>query len=285
MYFSVFKIATFYKFVSLDNIRDLQEKIRNSCKKFNLKGTILLATEGINATIAGNEDNIIKFLDFLTEFSEFSDLEIKYSQVDFCPFQKLKVRLKREIIKMGSADLKITATENYVAPEDWDELLEDDRTIVIDVRNDYEIKFGKFADALEPEIENFHEFPAWFDGLAHDVDLLGKRIAMYCTGGVRCEKSVSYLKKCGFNNVFHLRGGILAYLEKNKEKKSWQGECFVFDDRVSITKELTASTTLRCNICSAPANHYGQPINLTKGKVLCKICQEKDTYNKASFFA
>lgn len=270
-----FTIITFYKFVELIDLEILQEKILNFCNDLCIKGTILLAHEGINATIAGTEDAIIKFKEFIMEIDEFFDLSFKTSYAELNPFQKMKVRLKSEIVKMAVSNLKVDAQKNYVHANEWDNLISDEDTILIDARNTYETTFGKFENAIVPDIENFHEFPQWFQNfIKNKSDIKNKKIAMYCTGGIRCEKSVSYVKSMGFEQVFHLKDGIIGYLAQNDEKKMWQDECFMFDDRVAVTKKLEPSKILRCNFCSNKVDFYGKFTNITKGKVLCKDCQD-----------
>lgn len=270
-----FTIITFYKFVALNDLENLKENIVNFCNKLEIKGTILLAIEGVNATIAGEEKSIAKFKEFIYNVCiEFEDLHFKTSFADLNPFQKMKVRLKKEIVKIGLPALQIDAEENYVSASEWDFLINDENTILIDTRNRYETKFGKFANAIVPEIDNFHEFPVWFqDFIKRKKDMKKKKIAMYCTGGIRCEKSVSYVKSLGFKNVFHLKDGILGYLAQNDNKQMWQNECFVFDDRVAVTKNVDPTQNLRCHLCSAPAGCNDQLVNVTKGKVVCHVCK------------
>lgn len=271
-----FTIITFYKFIELNNLFFLKEEILNFCNISEIKGTILLASEGINATISGGNEAIEKFKYFLRNIDEFADLHFKTSFADFNPFQKMKVRLKKEIVKININDFPIDVVDNYVSSDEWDDLLKDDEVILIDVRNDYETKFGKFKNAILPEIENFHEFPAWFQKfIKKQNNIKRKKIAMYCTGGIRCEKSVSYAKSLGFTNVFHLKNGILEYLKQQKNNKMWQGECFVFDDRVAVTKNIEPTQQLQCSLCRIPTNYYQDLINVTKGKVMCNNCKNE----------
>lgn len=269
------EIITFYKFVQLDNLEELKLEILQFCKENNIKGTILLALEGINATVAGSDANIQKFQDFLCSIPEFNDIKFKSSFAKFMPFQKMKVRLKNEIVKIARQDLQLDAQENYVQAEQWNDLLNDSETILLDTRNTYETKFGKFAGAITPEIENFHEFPAWFEEfLQKNSQVKEKKIAMYCTGGIRCEKSVSYVKSLGLKKVFHLQDGILAYLQQDDNKEKWQGDCFVFDDRVALDKNMLSINNFNCYLCKKKTDLSHNLQNVTKGKVLCKKCAD-----------
>ena len=227
-------ILSFYSFVHIENPDILLPQILNIGKRKMIKGTILLANEGFNGSITGDEA-VVKFVaNEVTRLTEAQDVNIKINYSDTDPFHKLKVKLKPEIVALKAGRLDVeTLKGEYVDPKDWDEFISQDDVIVIDTRNDYEVEVGTFKNAINPNTETFREFPAWVE---RNKNLLqDKKIAMYCTGGIRCEKSTSYLKAQGYNDVYHLKGGILQYLEDTKNSRGfWQGECFVFDDRIAV---------------------------------------------------
>lgn len=234
-----FVIATFYHFVELSNYYDMKDEIKAACDNVELKGTILLAEEGINATISGERNAINKTFDFLRSDYRLKDLTWKESASEYQPFSKMKVRLKREIVNLGVNNLDISLRGKYVDPEHWDDFISQPDILVIDTRNEYEVKLGKFKNAINPHTQCFRDFPQWAQSFSGNKDL---KVAMYCTGGIRCEKSTAYMKNLGFNDVYHLKGGILSYLEKTRNKNSnWEGECFVFDDRIAINNSLAPS--------------------------------------------
>ncbi len=244
-------IATFYKFVSLPDFRSLQQPLLLVCRTAGVRGTILLAEEGINASIAGERCGVDKVLGFLHRDARFADLVVKGSFHSSVPFQRMKVRLKREIVALKVPDIDpMERVGTYIEPEDWNNLIEQDDVILIDARNEYEVRMGSFPKAHNPRTDSFHELPLYlaenFDPQEH------KRIAMFCTGGIRCEKATSYLLQRGFAEVFHLRGGILRYLEKVQPAASkWQGECFVFDERVSLDHGLQKGEIVICDDCKS----------------------------------
>ncbi|WP_375566037.1 rhodanese-related sulfurtransferase [Oceaniradius stylonematis] len=245
-------VAALYHFARLDTYRELQKPLAELCCKAGLKGTLLLASEGINGTVAGPRAGIDAMLAFLRARPELAGLEYKESFADTMPFYRLKVRLKKEIVTMGvpgTDPTRIVGT--YVAPEDWNDLIADPNTIVVDTRNDYEVKIGTFENAVNPETTTFREFPDWVR--RNENALRGKKIAMFCTGGIRCEKATAFVKSLGHDDVFHLKGGILKYLETVPEAQSaWRGECFVFDERVSVGQGLAQGTHRLCRACGAP---------------------------------
>jgi UPF0176 protein len=232
------KVAALYQFVALPDFRDLREPLRALCDSLAIKGTILLAEEGINGTLAGTDDAIDALIRELRDGALFGgrldNLELKYSAAPEMPFRRMKVRLKKEIVTLGDRATDPTkAVGVYVDPADWNALIADAETLVIDTRNDFEVEMGSFAGAVNPKLSRFGEFR---DYTARELDP-GKhrRIAMFCTGGIRCEKASAYLLARGFPEVYHLKGGILNYLEKVPEADSrWQGECFVFDEREAL---------------------------------------------------
>ena len=244
-------IATFYKFLHFPDYRAWREPLLLLCRASGVRGTILLAEEGINATIAGHRAGIDSVLNFLGSDPRFSDMMVKESFHSAIPFQRLKVRLKREIVALKARGVNpLEQVGQYVEPEAWNRLVAQDDVILIDARNKYEVELGSFSGALNPRTESFHELPRY---LAQTLDPeRHKRVAMFCTGGIRCEKATAYLLQQGFEQVFHLRGGILHYLEKVKPAESlWQGECFVFDERVSLGHDLAKGQVAICDDCKA----------------------------------
>lgn len=244
-------IATFYRFVRLPDYRDLRDPLLARCRALGLRGTILLAEEGINATVAGERGAVEQVLGFLRRDPRFADLSIKESFHTRIPFRRMKVRLKREIVAMKVAGVDPNQqVGTYVEAKDWNRLITRDDVLLIDARNDYEVNIGSFKNAVNPGTDSFHELPAYF---AEKLDASEhKRIAMYCTGGIRCEKASAYLLQLGFEEVCHLKGGILRYLEEiDPDASLWQGECFVFDERVSLDHGLQKGATVICDDCKA----------------------------------
>ena len=245
-------VATLYKFTALDDYATHKAGIEAVCQANGVMGTILLASEGVNGTIAGTRAGIDTALVHLRTLPGCEDLEHKESTAETMPFLRLKVRLKKEIVTMGVEGIDPTSTVGtYVEPEDWNALISDPDVVVIDTRNDYEVGIGTFEGAVNPETETFREFPAWFERFRETNTKT--KIAMFCTGGIRCEKSTAFLKSQGLEDVYHLKGGILKYLETVPEEESkWDGECFVFDSRVSIRHGLELGNYDQCFACRRP---------------------------------
>ena len=245
-------ICALYKFTRLDDFEEIQGPLKLFLDSLNIRGTLLLAREGVNGTIAGDNDSIMKSLDYLQKDKRLVGLEYKFSYSEKPPFKRLKVKLKKEIVTLGVSDIDPTfSSGTYVKPADWNELINDPDVVLIDTRNNYEFEIGSFKGSINPNTETFREFPAYTkNNLEKYRD---KKIAMFCTGGIRCEKSTAYLKSKGFENVFHLQGGILKYLEEVKENESlWEGECFVFDDRVAVKHNLELGKYDQCHACRFP---------------------------------
>ena len=245
-------ICALYKFTRLDDFEEIQSSLKLFLDSLNIRGTLLLAREGVNGTIAGDNDSIMKSLDYLQKDGRLAGLEYKLSYSEKPPFKRLKVKLKKEIVTLGVSDIDAThSSGTYVKPADWNELINDPDVVLIDTRNNYEFEIGSFKGSINPNTETFREFPAYTkNNLEKYRD---KKIAMFCTGGIRCEKSTAYLKSEGFENVFHLQGGILKYLEEVKEDESlWEGECFVFDDRVAVKHNLELGKYDQCHACRFP---------------------------------
>lgn len=263
-------IAAFYKFVPLPDFRDIQKSLRAFCDEHHIKGSILLAAEGINGTIAGTRRDMDTTLAYLRRDSRLSDMVHKESYADEIPFRKMKVQLKREIVTLGVDVDPNAQVGTYVEPEEWNTLISDPNVLLIDTRNSYEYEVGTFNGAVDPQTASFSEFTDYVQQqLADQKD---KKIAMFCTGGIRCEKATSYLKDQGFENVFHLKGGILRYLENIPQENSmWQGDCFVFDERITVTHDLKPGQVQFCKQCNrviaedtATCPYCGQPLQQTE---------------------
>lgn len=245
-------VAALYHFTRFDDPAALRGPLLQLCEAEGIRGTLLLAREGINGTIAGTRQGIDAVLAHIRALPGCADLDWKESGASDMPFGRMKVRLKREIVTMGQPDVDPTAAVGrYVEPGDWNELISAPDVAVIDTRNDYEVGIGTFEGAVDPGTRSFRDFPAWWEENAHRFH--NKRIAMFCTGGIRCEKSTNYLMSQGVKDVFHLKGGILKYLEDVPEQDSkWQGECFVFDKRVSLGHGLRQGRHVMCHACRRP---------------------------------
>ncbi len=251
-----FLTAAFYKFVELADFEQRKPPLLAFCEAHNVKGIILLAREGINSTIAGADDDVRAVLAYLRADPLLADLQHKEAWADQPPFRRMKVRLKKEIVKMGVPGISPTTMAGiYVKPEDWNALISDPDVVLVDTRNDYEVDLGTFAGAIDPRIKYFTELPAWVDQSAALGASTGKKpkVAMFCTGGIRCEKSTALMRAKGFDEVYHLEGGILKYLETVPKADSlWNGECFVFDERVSVGHGLIPGNHLLCRACRQP---------------------------------
>ena len=245
-------IAALYHFAKIPDPAAVQGPLQALCNDAGIKGSLLIAKEGVNGTVAGPRAGIDLLLAHLRAWPGFAALEHKEARADALPFNRMKVRLKREIVTMGQPDVDPTAAVgNYVLPEDWNALIAADDVVVIDTRNDYEVAIGSFEGAIDPATKSFGEFPAWWQ--ENKDRFHNKRVAMFCTGGIRCEKSTNYLMSQGVEDVFHLKGGILKYLEEiPREDSSWAGECFVFDQRVSVGHALVEGPHLLCFACRRP---------------------------------
>ena len=246
-------VAALYCFAPFENPAALQGPLKAQCLAAGIRGTLLLAREGINGTIAGSEARLAEVITAIRALPGCAELDVKYSAAEDWPFQRMKVRLKKEIVTLGLPEVDPARdVGTYVQPEDWNALINDPETIVIDTRNDYEVAIGSFRGALDPKTKSFGEFPKWFEENKAKLSQAPK-IAMFCTGGIRCEKSTAFLRQQGLSNVFHLKGGILNYLEKIPESDSlWDGACFVFDERVSLTHGLEEGGHEICANCTWP---------------------------------
>lgn len=247
-------VTTFYHFAAMPDAAKLQPVWKNFMLEHDVTGTILVTPEGINATISGPEAGVEATLNMIKADERFRDMPIKNSWSDTAPFKKAKVKLKRETIPLGAPVDPNKMCGTHVDSEEWNTLISDPDTIVIDTRNDYEVRLGTFKNALNPQTETFRELPEWVK--THLADKKAKKVAMFCTGGIRCEKSTAYLKENGFDEVYHLNGGILQYLEDMPEEKSlWEGACYVFDDRVAVDHDLQpVLEAQKCTECGAKLN-------------------------------
>lgn len=249
-----FRVAALYHFSRFDDPTAIRAPLLARCEKAGVRGTLLLAGEGINGTIAGADAAIDAVLAHIRALPGCAAIDVKYSRAPTMPFDRMKVRLKREIVTMGQPDIDpVEGVGTYVAPADWNVLVDDPQTLLIDTRNAYEIGLGTFSGAVDPGTRSFGEFPAWFRA-NRDALMAGKaRVAMFCTGGIRCEKATAFLKAEGVPDVLHLKGGILNYLEHVPEAESrWEGECFVFDRRVTVKHGLEPGERRLCPTCQCP---------------------------------
>ena len=268
------RVAALYRFATVSDPAALRDNLEALCG-LDVRGTLLVASEGVNGTIAGPEAAVDRVLVGLRAVPGFADTDVKYSTAEAMPFHRLKVRVKREIVTMGQPDLDPLDAGTYVAPADWNALISDPDTVVIDTRNDYEGEVGAFEGAIQPNTRSFRDFPAWFE--AEGRALLDRptppRVAMYCTGGIRCEKATAYLKAEGVTDVHHLQGGVLRYLEVVPEVESlWRGECFVFDERVAVGHGLAPGDHTLCRACRMPLNAQDRASDLYVEGVSCRRC-------------
>lgn len=273
-------VAAFYKFVTLPDYQDMQPVLLQRCQDLGLLGTILLAEEGINGTISGSKKSIRRLFERLREDNRLTDVHYKESWASTQTFHRMKVRLKKEIVSLGVNGVDPNRiVGKHIKPEDWNALISRDDVRVIDTRNDYEHELGTFAGAEDPQTGSFREFPEWVaNNLDPDSD---QHVAMFCTGGIRCEKSTSYLLEKGFKNVYHLDGGILNYLETiDRENSLWQGECFVFDNRVSVDHDLAAGDFELCPACRMPLNEEDRKSPLFELHVSCPRCHDRISEKK-----
>lgn len=277
-------VAALYRFVTLDDFDALREPLLTVCQEQGVKGTLLLAHEGINGTIAGTRAGIDAVIAWLRADDRMADLSWKESFDEAQPFYRMKVKLKREIVTMGVSDVdpnEVVGT--YVKPTDWNTLISDPDVLLIDTRNDYEVEIGTFKGAVDPHTKTFREFP---DYVKQNVDpARHKKVAMFCTGGIRCEKASSYMKQQGFEEVYHLEGGILKYLEEVPQEQSlWQGECFVFDNRVTVKHDLTAGSFDQCHGCRRPISDEDKQSELYEKGVACPHCFDELTEDQKARF-
>jgi UPF0176 protein len=283
------RIAAFYKFFRFPDYTERRQALAQRFCALGIKGSVLIAGEGVNGTIAGSPEAIDAALAELRALPGAEGLEAKFSEAEAMPFLRLKVRLKREIVTMGVPGTDPNSlVGTYVKPEDWNALISDPDTVLIDTRNDYEVAIGTFEGAVDPQTESFREFPAWFRDFRARLESEGRRpkIAMFCTGGIRCEKATSFVKAEGIDDVFHLQGGILKYLETVPEPETkWRGECYVFDERVSVRHDLTPGDHVLCHACGRPVSPESRQHKDYVEGISCAACVNEMTDDQRARFA
>jgi UPF0176 protein len=269
-----FLVAALYRFAAVADPPALKHELAAFCCGRGIKGTLILSGEGINGTVAGGRVAIEALLAHLKTLPGFDGLDVKFSQAAEMPFHRMKVRLKAEIVTMGVPGIDPRASAGtYIEAKDWNALIADPDTVVVDTRNDYEVALGTFAGAVDPQTASFREFPAWVE--AHREELAGRKVAMFCTGGIRCEKATAYMRSLGFADVYHLKGGILRYLEEVPAEKSlWQGECFVFDERVAVGHGLEEGEATLCRGCRRPLTAEDRASPFYAEGVSCRHCHQ-----------
>lgn len=271
-------VAALYRFAPMADLPALRARLLELCQGLGTRGTLLLANEGINGTVAGGDAAIAELVGVLRELPDCAELDVKYSRAPALPFKRMKVRIKAEIVTMGPPQIDPLAPGHYLSGEDWNALITDPDTVVIDTRNDYEIVAGTFAGAINPGTRTFREFPEWFRARRDELLGLGgkRKVAMFCTGGIRCEKSTAFLKAEGVDEVYHLKGGILKYLEDMPpELSQWQGECFVFDERVTVGHGLVPGSFEACQGCGRPLDAAARESVLYIAGQCCAHCHEQ----------
>lgn len=269
---SDYVVCALYKFVALDDYKEKRQPLLDEMEKLGIKGTLLLASEGINGTISGSREAIDAILAYLNSDERLNPISYKESYDEVQPFYRTKVKLKKEIVTLGVEGIDPRKTVGtYVKPEDWNALISDPEVVLIDTRNDYEIEIGTFQNAVDPDTKTFREFPEY---VKNNMDpTKQKKVAMFCTGGIRCEKSTAYMKEMGFEEVYHLEGGILQYLEDvPKEESMWEGDCFVFDNRVAVNHDLEKSIYDQCYACRLPITEEDKQSELFESGVSCPRC-------------
>ena len=279
------QVVALYRFVRLDNYESMREPLLNFCLDRHIRGTLLLAHEGINGTVAGSDSAIDELLNYLCADDRLADLDCKFSSHEERPFLRMKVKLKREIVTMGQEDIDPNVcVGRYASPQEWNALIDDPDVLVIDTRNEYEVEIGTFAGAVNPHTNSFREFPDWVE---QNLDpKKHKKVAMFCTGGIRCEKSTSLLVSRGFEDVWHLKGGILNYLEQTPEEDTrWEGECFVFDSRVAVNHQLEKGSYDQCFACRFPIDDDQKQSPHYLPGVSCPRCVKAHTEQQKGRFA
>jgi len=282
---SEYVVCALYKFVRLENFKDLRKPLYNIMDAHDVRGTLLLANEGINGTIAGSRLGIDAVLNWLNNDERLNPIVTKESYTDEAPFRRTKVKLKKEIVTMGVEGIDpLKSVGTYIEPKDWNDLISDPDVTLIDTRNEYEYEIGTFKNAVNPHTDSFREFPKYteenLDPEKH------KKVAMFCTGGIRCEKSTAFLKEKGFDEVYHLKGGILKYLEDvPKENSLWEGECFVFDDRVAVNHDLEKGKYDQCHACRFPITEEEKQDERYIQGVSCHRCYDKTSEEQKNRYA
>ena len=280
-------VAALYRFARFDDCAAIRAALGAACREHRVRGTLILAPEGINGTIAGSDEGIAAVLGHIRQLPGCADLDVKLSRAATMPFHRMKVRVKREIVTMGEPGIDpLAGAGTYVEPEDWNALIADPDVVVIDTRNAYEVAIGTFQGAIDPQTAGFRDFPAWFRSRRDRLTRGGEppKIAMFCTGGIRCEKSTAFLKQEGVEEVYHLKGGILNYLAKVPEDASlWRGDCFVFDQRVAVGPGLVPGSYDLCHACRRPVSEADRDAPDFEPGVSCPACHgERSEEQRAS---
>lgn len=281
----LWKIAALYKFTTIERPEELREALYEKGKALGITGTLLIAKEGVNGTMAGGEKVMQDWIAYLEERPEIGPLDVKYSEAGEAPFLRFKVRLKKEIVTLGTEGIDpVNRKGTYVGPDEWNSLIDDPDVLLVDTRNDYEVAVGTFEGAVNPQTTSFRELPGWAEAnLGTDRD---RKIAMFCTGGIRCEKSTALLRSMGYENVFHLEGGILKYLEEVPEEESrWQGECFVFDSRVTVGHGLQPGSYDMCHACRMPISETDKKSKHFEPGISCPHCFDQVDEGRRERFA
>ncbi|SIS75881.1 rhodanese-related sulfurtransferase [Neptunomonas antarctica] len=278
-------VCALYKFVVLEDYQELRAPLHDVMKSNGVRGTLLLAQEGINGTVAGTREAIDTLLAWFASDKRLSDIDYKESLHEQQPFKRCKVKLKKEIVTLGVEGIdpkRVVGT--YIEPKDWNALISDPDVVLVDTRNDYEVQVGTFKHAVNPQTDSFREFPEYVK--QHMDPAKHKKVAMFCTGGIRCEKSTAYMKQQGFDEVYHLKGGILKYLEEVPQDESlWEGECFVFDDRVTVNHQLEKGQYEQCNACRMPITQIDKASEHFQQGVSCPHCFGKHTQDQIDRFS
>ena len=267
------KVYSFYRFFNLNNKKRLKKDLDIFISKMTIRGTVLLADEGINGSLSGSKEDLDRIIKFIKKWANIRKLDIKINETDFLPFNRVKIRLKKEIVSLGIEKLNVAKSKrNYIEPKAWHKILSNKNIKLIDVRNIFEISIGKFNHAINPKTASFRDFPKSFEKLNLKKN---DKIAIYCTGGIRCEKASVYMKQIGFKDIVQLKGGIinyLSYFKKRKNETLWKGECFVFDNRVTINKNLNRGKYLQCHGCRRPISYEDTKSSMFIRGVSCPYC-------------